>query len=201
MYGEGLGPFHKELAVAAVRGQDGVMYTYPVVETIHTDHICDTVIAPAEVSIQAADNAKALATQILEIFQGAGVFGIEMFLTDDDTVLINEVAPRVHNSGHFTLGACNVSQFEQHMRAVCGLPLEEPKLLAPVAVMKNILGTRNAPADPQGIRKAEALGAKVEIYGKHDTKEKRKMGHLTVTAETAAAGRSLAEKIRAIISI
>lgn len=201
LYVEAWVPFVKELAVVAARGEDGVIYPYPVAETIHVDHICDTVIAPAPVREEVREKAGLLARRILEIFQGAGVFGIEMFLTDQEEVLINEIAPRVHNSGHFTLGGSSVSQFEQHMRAVCGEPLKEPVMKKAVAVMRNILGTRNAPADPYGIEDAEALGALVEIYGKQETKKKRKMGHLTVIAETKEDALRLAAEAHALINI
>jgi 5-(carboxyamino)imidazole ribonucleotide synthase len=193
--------FKKELAVVAARDKEGSIQTYPVVETTHVDHICATVIAPADVPPDIAEKAKALANKILEVFHGAGVFGIEMFLTEDDGVLVNEIAPRVHNSGHFTLGGSTVSQFKQHMRAVLGLSLLEPEMSAPFAVMKNIIGAQNAPAEPQGVLEAQALGAHVEIYGKKDTKVKRKMGHLTVTGETESVALTLAEKAHASISI
>ncbi len=201
LYVEAWVPFVKELAVVAARGEDGTIYPYPVVETIHVNHICDTVIAPAPVSEEVREKADLLARKILEIFQGAGVFGIEMFLTNDEDILINEIAPRVHNSGHFTLGGASISQFEQHMRAVCGEALQEPIMQDFAVVMKNILGERNAPANPQGIEEAEALGALVQIYGKHETKERRKMGHLTVVAGTHEEAFALAMEAHALISI
>jgi phosphoribosylaminoimidazole carboxylase PurK protein len=201
LYVEAWIPFIKELAVVAARGVDGTIYPYPVVETVHTDHICDIVTAPADVSAEITKQADALARKIMEIFHGAGVFGIEMFLTKDGELLINEIAPRVHNSGHWTLGGATISQFAQHMRAVCGEILVEPKMLGPAAVMKNILGTRTAPADPQGIKEAEALGANVQIYGKHETKIKRKMGHLTVVADTREEALRLALQAHSKISI
>jgi 5-(carboxyamino)imidazole ribonucleotide synthase len=201
LYVEAWVPFVKELAVVAARGEDGTIHPYPVVETIHVDHICDTVIAPAPVSEEVKEKAEALARQIMDIFQGAGVFGIEMFLTENGEVLINEIAPRVHNSGHLTLGGSSISQFAQHMRAVCGELLIAPVMKNSAAVMKNILGKRNAPADPRGIEEAEALGAFVEIYGKHETKEKRKMGHLTVIANTPEEAFALAVEAHTRISI
>lgn len=201
LYVEAWVPFVKELAVVAARGEDGTVQPYPVVETIHIDHICDTVIAPASVSFEVKEEAELLARKILEIFQGAGVFGIEMFLTKEGGLIINEIAPRVHNSGHFTLGGTSISQFAQHMRAVCGEPLLKPVMKQAVAVMKNILGERNAQADPKGIHRAEALGAFVEIYGKHETKIKRKMGHVTVTADNEGEALRLATAARALINI
>jgi phosphoribosylaminoimidazole carboxylase (NCAIR synthetase) len=137
----------------------------------------------------------------MNLFQGAGVFGIEMFLLKDGQVLINEIAPRVHNSGHGTLGGANASQFKQHMRAVCGESLLKPQLLGRAVVMKNILGERNAPAEPTGIEEAQALGAMVEIYGKHETKVKRKMGHITVVSDTADEALTKAHQARLLINI
>jgi 5-(carboxyamino)imidazole ribonucleotide synthase len=201
LYVEAWVPFAKELAVVAARGEDGTIHPYPVAEIIHTDHICDTVIAPAPVSDDVRKKAETLARNILQVFQGAGVFGIEMFLTENGEVLVNEIAPRVHNSGHFTLGGSSISQFAQHMRAVCGEPLKKPMMLKAVAVMKNILGVRDAKADAQGIDAAKTLGAFVEIYGKHETREKRKMGHLTVIADTKEEALRLAVEAHRCISI
>lgn len=201
LYVEAWVPFIKELAVVAACSQEGEVCAYSVIETVHTDHICDITIAPAPIPEDVARKAKTLASKVREIFRGAGVFGIEMFLTKNGEVLINEIAPRVHNSGHWTLGGANVSQFRQHMCAVLGESLIEPELKGKTVVMKNILGERLAPAEPRGIEEAEALGAQVEIYGKHDTKVKRKMGHLVVIADTPEEARELALKARSLISI
>ncbi|MCA9363700.1 5-(carboxyamino)imidazole ribonucleotide synthase [Candidatus Kaiserbacteria bacterium] len=201
LYIEAWVPFSKELAVVVARGQDGTVYPYPVVETIHTDHICDLVASPADVDEKVAEKASALSAKIMEVFHGAGVFGIEMFLTKEGEVLINEIAPRVHNSGHLTLGGANISQFKQHVLAVLGESLVEPLLKGKAVIMKNILGTRNAPAKPTGIEGAEALGALVEIYGKHDTKVKRKMGHVTVVGESPEEVKQIILKAHSLISI
>jgi len=201
LYVEAFVPYVKELAVVAARGQDGTIYSYPVVETIHTDHICDVVIAPADIPNGVKKEAEKLARRILEIFHGAGVFGIEMFMTRNNGILINEIAPRVHNSGHFTQGGCTISQFTQHMRSICGEALIQPEMVGRAVVMKNILGERNGPADPQGIEEAKALGAHVLIYGKHDTKKKRKMGHLIVVADSREEALRRALEARLLISI
>jgi 5-(carboxyamino)imidazole ribonucleotide synthase len=189
------------VAVIAARGADGSVQPFPVAETVHKDHICDAVIAPARVAPDIAQQAKDLAGRILEVFEGVGVFGIEMFVTSDGGVLINEIAPRVHNSGHFTLGGCSVSQFEQHMRAIAGESLSEPAMTGSAAAMTNILGDRWAPAEPRGVDKAETLGATVMIYGKHQTKPKRKMGHLTVVADDADEAYAKAKEAQQCISI
>ena len=201
LYVEAWVPFEKELAVVAARDTFGTVLSYPVVETVHTDHICDLVTMPARVAEEVAQKATELAKKIMNIFHGAGVFGIEMFLTTDGEVLINEIAPRVHNSGHGTLGGANISQFAQHMRAVCGKELIAPELTGAVVVMKNILGERTAPADPLGVVEADVLGASVVLYGKHDTKIKRKMGHITVVNNSVEVATEIALRAREIINI
>ena len=201
-YVEAWVPFQKELAVVAARSIDGNIVTYPTVQTIHTNHICDTVIVPAPVDDAYRREAESLAQRVLTVFAGAGVFGIEMFLTEDGRVLINEIAPRVHNSGHFTMDACNVSQFEQHIRAISGLPLVEPEMLQPFAIMVNILGDRLGPAEPQNLDEATSeTGASIHIYGKAETKPARKMGHFTILGDDLETLLELAEKARNKISI
>jgi 5-(carboxyamino)imidazole ribonucleotide synthase len=135
------------------------------------------------------------------VFKGAGVFAIEMFVTKEGDVLVNEVAPRVHNSGHLTIEACETSQFEQHIRAVVGLPLGSTALKTPAAVMINILGERMGPAEPRGVEEAVATGAAVHIYGKKDTKPERKMGHITVVAQTPQEAIAKAIFARSRVSI
>lgn len=202
LYAEKFVPFEKELAVIAARTVDGAMAIYPLVETTHKNHICDTVLAPAPVSEKVAEAAHAVAEKVLQAFSGAGVFAIEMFLTKEGEVLVNEVAPRVHNSGHFSIEACETSQFEQHMRAVAGLPLGETRMKVPAAVMVNILGERNGPAEARGVEEAHAVpGVTVHLYGKLETRRGRKMGHLTAVAETLEDAQKNALKARALISI
>lgn len=200
LYAEAFVPFEKELAVVAVRSIEGEIRTYPVVETIHENHICTEVLMPAPVPHEVAEKAEALAGRILEAFSGAGVFGIEMFLSKGE-VLINEIAPRVHNSGHVTIEACKTSQFENHVRAVVGLPLGDTSLIVPSAVMINILGEREGAAHPEGVEEAESLGASVHLYGKKDTKRARKMGHLTMCGEALEEVQRRAREARARVSI
>jgi 5-(carboxyamino)imidazole ribonucleotide synthase len=195
-------PFVRELAVVAARDRQGNVAAYPVVETRHVRHICDTVIAPAQVDTITARQAGELAAGVLDTLQGVGVFGIEMFETPDGQVLVNEVAPRVHNSGHWTIEGAATSQFEQHIRAVVGLPLGPTTLTHPASVMVNILGERNGPAEPTGVDDALKIpGVAVHLYGKHDTKVDRKMGHITATADTPAAALANARRARAVVSI
>ncbi len=202
LYAEKFVPFEKELAVVAARSQDGKVITFPVVETIHKNNICHIVISPAPVSDEVIEKAKTLASKVLDTLKGVGVFGIEMFLTKDGNVLINEIAPRVHNSGHHTIEGFTMSQFEAHIRAITGLELVEPEPRSPFSVMVNILGEREGVAMPQGIEEAHALGnTKVHLYGKHETRVERKMGHLTAIGEDREETLQKALEARKKISI
>lgn len=178
-------PFIKELAVMVARNTRGDIAIYPVAQTIHTQNICDVVISPAPISKTAYKKATFLAKKVVRRLRGAGVFGIEMFLKKDHTVLVNEIAPRVHNSGHYTIEASITSQFEQHIRAICGLPLGATNMIPKAVVMKNILGTKNGPGYPAGIEKAlDVNNVSIHIYGKHDSFPQRKMGHITVVGDS-----------------
>jgi phosphoribosylaminoimidazole carboxylase PurK protein len=201
-YAEKFVPFVKELAVIVIRDVHGAIATYDTVETVHKNNICHTVTAPAPVDAQVHDNAQKVARDIVALFEGAGVFGVELFLTTDNDVLINEIAPRVHNSGHHTIEYAQTSQFENHIRAITGMPLGSTAPVVPAAVMINILGDRTGPAEPTGLAQAEALGGvRVHVYGKHDTKPERKMGHITVTGDTAQDALHKAQQARALVSI
>lgn len=202
LYAEAYVPFSKELAVMAVRDRQGNIVTYPVVETIHTRNICDEVLAPANLPVAIIKKAQALAKQTASHLEGAGLFGIEMFLTKDNRVLLNEIAPRVHNSGHYTIEACVVSQFEQHVRAVMGLPLGDVSMVHQAAVMKNILGERSGPVNLRGLDKAlSRQQTKVHIYGKTPTRVDRKMGHITSVGATLEEARQNARAARSDINI
>ncbi len=175
--------FEKELAVVAARDVRGNVVTYTVVETVHEDNICHTVISPAEVDSSVHKKAEDLAREVLKHLNGAGVFAIEMFLVNGE-VIVNEIAPRVHNSGHLTIEANKTSQFEQHVRAVTGLPLGSTEQVAPVAVMVNVLGTREGLLDRTGIDKIAAeKDTKLHLYGK-TPRIARKIGHVTTLAAT-----------------
>jgi 5-(carboxyamino)imidazole ribonucleotide synthase len=200
-YAERVVPFDRELAIVAARTADGKTEIYPLVETIHKNHICHEVLAPAYVPADVAQKAHDLAQKVLTAFDGAGVFAIEMFLVGDE-VLVNEIAPRVHNSGHFTIEACETSQFDNHIRAITGMPLGPAAMKVPAAAMVNILGEREGKAEPKGVEDAEKIeGVKVHIYGKMDTRPERKMGHLTAVADTLEEAKKKAEKARKLISI
>lgn len=202
LYVEKFVPFVKELAVMVARSTKGEVVSYPVVETIHKNNICHIVIAPASVNEEVQQKAKKLAEKVMKQFPGAGVFGIEMFLTKDNDVLINEIAPRVHNSGHYTIEGCITSQFEQHIRAITGLPLGKTDMLTPNAVMINILGERNGDVDITGLEKALQIpGVSVHIYGKAQTKQERKMGHITVIDKDINSAIKKAKLARRYITI
>lgn len=202
LYVEKFVPFIKELAIMVARNTKGEIKTYPVVETIQKNNVCDTVIAPAKISKKAQRNATSLAKIVLQKLGGAGVFGIEMFLLKNNTVLVNEIAPRVHNSGHYTIEACVTSQFQQHIRAITGMPLGETGLVCKTAVMKNILGKKIGSGFPKGLQKALAIShVSIHMYGKHESKIGRKMGHITVIGNSISECLQKANKARAMLEI
>lgn len=171
--------FKMEVSVIAARNTRGEIATYPVVENIHRENILEMTIAPARVDSKTAEDAKRIAIKTMEVLHGAGVFGIEMFVTRNDQVLVNEIAPRVHNSGHHTLQSSETSQFEQHLRAILGLPLGSTKLKH-YAVMRNILGPKNFAGRYKPVRLEEERGVYLKMYNKDDAKPQRKLGHINV---------------------
>lgn len=195
----------KELAVVVARGLDGSIAAYPLVE-MEVDpeaNLLDLLLAPARVHPDVAKRAEEIAIAVVEALGGAGVFGVELFLSTDGELLVNEVAPRPHNSGHFTYEATMTSQFEQHLRAVAGLPLGSTHQYLPAA-MVNLLGApgESGPAAYEGVDEALAVpGALVHIYGKAETRPFRKMGHVTVMNEDLQAARAAAIEIRDKIRI
>ncbi len=185
LFVEAFCPFTHELAIIITRGRQGEIASYPVVETVQRDHICHLVRAPAAVAPAIADRAAQIGRQAVAAVDAVGSFGVEMFLTADDEILVNELAPRVHNSGHYTIEACACSQFENHVRAVLGWPLGPTAMVAPAAVMVNLLGQGKGPGWPAGMAGALAVpGAHVHLYGKAVSGPGRKMGHVTALGET-----------------
>lgn len=178
-------PFMKEISVLACRGIQGEICVYPVGENHHKNSILDETIVPAFVSEEAKRSAMEIAHDVMEVFAGVGMFCVEMFVTENEEVLVNEVAPRPHNSGHYTIEGCITSQFEQHIRAITGLPFGDVSLLRPT-VMKNILGEEETgKVVYEGVEKALKIqNAKVHIYGKVRVEPNRKMGHITVIDES-----------------
>lgn len=188
-------PFARELAVMVARGRDGECVVYPVVETIQQNHICHVVRAPASGDPAVLARAAEVARRAVEAVDGVGVFGVELFETAEDTVLYNEIAPRPHNSGHYTIEGCATSQFENALRAVLGLPLGSTQMVAPAAVMVNLLGTRSGPARTEGLSAALAVpGAHLHIYGKLASRPGRKMGHITALGATLAEAEARARQ-------
>jgi len=194
--------FTKEVSVMVARNTRGDTVSFPVAQNIHSNNILDTSIAPAKISTRVETQAKMIAEKVVNSLKGVGVFGIEMFLKGNK-LMINEIAPRPHNSGHFSIEACSVSQFEQHIRAILGLPLAKPRLMSPV-VMMNILGIPNYTGTYclKGIEKAFTIpGLKVHFYGKKKTKPQRKLGHFTITAENVEEALSRANTVRNLIKV
>ena len=172
-------PFIKELSVIVARNPNGETKAFPVSENIHQENILHLSIVPARVSEEIQQKAMELAIQLADSFNLIGLLAIEMFLLEDGTLYVNEMAPRPHNSGHYTQQGCHTSQFEQHVRAICNLPLGDTRLITPT-VMVNILGEHLQPV----LDKLPELDSsiKLHLYGKEEAKTKRKMGHLNVTA-------------------
>ncbi|KAI5952788.1 ADE2 [Candida jiufengensis] len=189
LYAEKWCPFTKELAVMVVRSMKGEVFAYPTVETIHKNNICHLVYAPARVTDTIAKKASLLAQNAVKSFPGCGIFGVEMFLLENGELLINEIAPRPHNSGHYTIDACVTSQFEAHVRAVAGLPM--PKGFTDFsttitnAIMLNVLGDSKIPNKELEIckRSLETPHSSVYLYGK-TTRPERKMGHINIVTSS-----------------
>ena len=173
-------PFEKEISVIICRSVSGEIAVFPVGENLHQDNILHQTIVPARITKYAEEKALQIATQLAEAFELVGTLAVEMFLTADEHIYVNELAPRPHNSGHYSIEACETSQFEQHIRAICNWPLGKTDLLKP-AVMVNILGEHQEAL----LEKIPTLDNwKIHLYGKKDAKFKRKMGHVTLLQES-----------------
>lgn len=195
----------KELAIIVARNIEGQIAAYPIVEMLFDErvNICDIVMAPARISEDLEKIAKDMAIKSIEILDGVGIFGVEMFLTKKGEVLLNEIAPRPHNSGHYTFESCATSQFEQIIRAVTNLPLGSTKLISP-SVMVNLLGEEGYEGEPfiEGIHEAlEIPELSFHFYGKKETKPFRKMGHITVLSEDLDEALKKALKAKDILKI
>lgn len=185
--------FVRELAVMVARRPGGEAVAYPVAETVQRDHRCDAVLVPAPVSEAVAHAATDLARRTAAAYECVGVVGVELFERADGTLLLNELAPRPHNSGHYTIDACATSQFDNHLRAVLDLPLGSPALVRPAAAMVNVLGHREGSTSGASLAQALAIqGAAVHLYGKHRVRPGRKMGHVTAIADTLEDARAIA---------
>jgi 5-(carboxyamino)imidazole ribonucleotide synthase len=186
----------REISVIGARGIDGEWAHFAPIENAHARHILDVSIAPADVPEAIAANAVDATHRVMDALDYVGVLCIEFFVTRDGRLLVNELAPRPHNSGHLTFDACRTSQFEQQLRAVCGLPLGSPEMLRPAAAMANLLGDIWAGGEPDWAAALALPDVKLHLYGKASPRPGRKMGHLTVLAETRADAESRVRQAR-----
>jgi len=189
-------PFKMEVSVIASRNTKGQIKTYPLVENIHEENILRETIAPARVTEEVTKKADQIAEKIMTVLKGAGTFGIEMFVTQDNDIVINEIAPRVHNSGHHTLQSSETSQFEQHLRAILGLELGSTKLIHNT-IMYNILGTKEFEGDYKPIILSEP-NVYLKMYKKQISKPLRKLGHFNLVAENGETVEQLLEKLKTL---
>lgn len=187
--------FQCELSVVAARGLDGAVVAFPAIRNEHANHILDVSSCPAELPAEVLGEAEHLAATVLSELGVVGVACVEFFLAKDNRLLVNEIAPRTHNSGHLTIEACPTSQFEQQVRAICGLPLGETAPLAPAA-MANLLGDCWQSGEPMWERVFAVPGAGLHLYGKAEPRPGRKMGHITVTANTTDEAKALVRQAR-----
>lgn len=188
--------FKMEVSVIAARNTKGQIKTFPLVENIHEDNILRQTIAPARVSEKIAKKAQDIAKTTMSVLKGAGIFGIEMFVTKNDEIIINEIAPRVHNSGHHTLQSSKTSQFEQHLRAILGLELGDTSLLHPT-IMYNILGPKNFEGEYKPIELSEQ-NVFLKMYGKKISKPSRKLGHFNLIGNQGESIDQLLKKLESL---
>ena len=189
-------PFKMEVSVIASRNTKGQIKTYPLVENIHEENILRETIAPARVSDEIIKKAESIANSTMTVLKGAGVFGIEMFVNQENQIIINEIAPRVHNSGHHTLQSSETSQFEQHLRAILGLELGSTKLLHPT-IMYNILGSKSFEGKYLPLELSEP-NVFLKMYGKEISKPSRKLGHFNLVAKENETIDQLLEKLETL---
>ncbi len=191
--------FSREISVVLARGLTGEIEIYPVAENVHRRHILHTTRAPAPMSPPARKRAEEVAVAVAEALGHVGVMAVEMFDLPDGTLLINEIAPRTHNSGHYTYGACATSQFEQHVRAICGLPLGDPRALTG-AVMVNLIGDLWSAGPPAWHHVLARPEARLHLYGKDAPAPGRKMGHVVLLDEDTDRGLVVAESLISLLT-
>ncbi|PBL01636.1 phosphoribosylaminoimidazole carboxylase [Armillaria gallica] len=199
LYAEKWVPFIKEIAVMVVRSADGTVRSYPAVETVHKENVCHLVFAPLRNrNPDLSSRAQRVAEAAVATFEGAGVFGVEMFLMQDSNIYVNEIAPRPHNSGHYTIEACETSQYENHLRSILSLPLGSTDLKVPSAAMLNLIGSSSSMSSVTCITDVALTvpGASTHLYGKAECRKGRKMGHITIVADSDA---SLRTKLRPLL--
>ncbi|KAG7448010.1 phosphoribosylaminoimidazole carboxylase [Guyanagaster necrorhizus] len=189
LYAEKWVPFIEEIAVMVVRSADGMVRSYPAVETVHKENVCHLVFAPLRSRHpDLSSRARNIAEAAVATFEGAGVFGVEMFLMEDNNIYVNEIAPRPHNSGHYTIEACETSQYENHLRSILSLPLGSTDLKVPSAAMLNLIGSSSSMTGITCVTDVALTipGASTHLYGKAECRKGRKMGHITIVAESDA---------------
>ncbi|HET6641388.1 MAG TPA: 5-(carboxyamino)imidazole ribonucleotide synthase [Nitrososphaeraceae archaeon] len=195
--------FRKELSVIVARNESGQVSSFPVAENKHSEGILDTTLVPARISKQREGVARDIAEKTVGVLKGSGIFCVEMFLTANGEILINEIAPRPHNSGHYSIEGCSISQFEQHIRAILNLPLLKPRLRSPT-VMVNILGPREFEGEYylDGLNELLSIdGLKLHLYGKRISKPRRKLGHVTITAASISEAIDKSRKAKSNLRI
>lgn len=178
--------FKTEISIMVARNKKGQIETFPIAENIHKNNVLDTTLVPANISPKIYKDAEIIAKNVVACLNDIGIFGIEMFVSNKDDIFINEIAPRPHNSGHYSIEGCSISQFEQHIRTILNFPLIKPELLRPT-VMKNILGPPNFSGNYRirGMSKLLSIpSTKIHLYGKSLTSPGRKLGHITCTGTT-----------------
>ncbi|HMB90834.1 MAG TPA: 5-(carboxyamino)imidazole ribonucleotide synthase [Rhodothermales bacterium] len=199
---EAFAPFVRELAVLVARRPGGQHVIYPVAYTEQQDHRCHAVVVPAAISPEITAEARRIGLAAVEAVEGVGITAVELFEMEDGRVLVNELAPRPHNTGHYSIEGCYTSQFENHVRGVLDLPLGQPDLREDVAVMINILGHREGKPQFDGFPKALNIpGVAIHLYDKNDVRPRRKMGHVTATGTAAAETRRRAEQAADLIRL
>jgi 5-(carboxyamino)imidazole ribonucleotide synthase len=187
-----------EVSVVLARGADGQVETFPAGENRHRNGILETTLVPAAVPPRLAEAARGLAVGVAERLDYVGVLGVEMFVAEGGKLFVNEIAPRPHNSGHYTMDACSVDQFEQQLRALCGIPLDHPRLLSPVAMI-NLLGDLWEGGEPRWAEALRLPGVRLHLYGKAEPRAGRKMGHLNCLTEDAGRALALAREAHAAL--
>lgn len=198
-------PFEREIAVMVARNKKGQVKTYPVVDMLFDDktNMCDITMCPSTIGVSLREKAKDLAQKAVEAIDGVGIFGVEMFVTKDGEILINELAPRPHNSGHYTIEGCITSQYEQYLRAIMNLPLGSVDIVKP-SVMINLFGEEgySGKVEVENFDKAlEIEGVNIHLYGKKETKPNRKMGHITVLDDDLEKALEKAKKAKSLLKI
>jgi 5-(carboxyamino)imidazole ribonucleotide synthase len=185
----------QELSVILARGANGDIETFPVAENRHRDGILETSVVPARISEKMSHEARELAMAVAETMKYVGVLGVELFVARGGRLLINEMAPRPHNSGHYTMDACSADQFEQQLRTLCGLPLARPWLMSPVAMI-NLLGDLWSEGEPRWEEALRRPGVRLHLYGKAEARPRRKMGHLNCLAADSNGALAIALETR-----